>query len=124
MAKKRGREGASAGSRRVTNFFSSFTHCSRCSFLYVNGVLHDMRHGVMLLLALQRLRCQILCLFEFNIFDVVFQRVSLCAFCPKRFLMLFSFKFSYLKNFVVVFYLCFYFYLATGRSARNNIRGL
>ena len=37
-------------------FFSSFTRCSRCSFLYVDGVLDGGRDGVMFVLALQRLR--------------------------------------------------------------------
>ena len=34
--------------------------------------------------------------------------------------MLFSFIFSYLENFFVVFYLCFYFILSSGASARDT----
>ena len=38
------------------DFFLSFTRCSRRSLLYVDGVLDDIRNGVMFLLALRRLR--------------------------------------------------------------------
>ena len=50
MVNKRGREG------RVQGRFSSFTRCSRRSFLDVNGVLDEGRDGVMFLLALRRLQ--------------------------------------------------------------------
>ena len=57
MVKKRGREEASAGVRRVTKKnVSSFTRCSRRSFLCLDGVLGDKGHSVMFLLTLRRLR--------------------------------------------------------------------
>ena len=56
MVNKRGREGARAGAWRVRKIFSSFTRCSRRSFLCVDGELGDDRHRVMLLLTLRRLR--------------------------------------------------------------------
>ena len=57
MVKKRGREGGVQGGgvhRKKT--FSSFTRCSRRSFLYVDGVLDDGRDGVMFLRKKQLMR--------------------------------------------------------------------
>ena len=51
MANKRGHEGRVQGRGVLRIFFSCFTHCSRRSFLYVDGVLDDGRDGVMFLLA-------------------------------------------------------------------------
>ena len=57
MVNKRGREGRVQG-RGVLRIksFSSFTRCSRRSFIDVDGVLDDGRDGVMFLLALRHLR--------------------------------------------------------------------
>ena len=57
MVKKKGGEGRVQG-RAVPRklFSSSFTRCSRRSFLYLDGVLDDGRDGVVFLLALRRLR--------------------------------------------------------------------
>ena len=50
MVNKRRRKVASAGVRRVTNKdFSSFTRCSRHSFLCVDGVLGNDGHSVVFL---------------------------------------------------------------------------
>ena len=57
MVNKRGCEGRVQGRGVLRKkSFSSFTRCSRRSFLYVDGVLDDGRDGVMFLLALRRLR--------------------------------------------------------------------
>ena len=56
MVNKRGREGARAGAWRATKMFSSFTCCSRRSFVCVDGELGNDGHRVMLLLTLRRLR--------------------------------------------------------------------
>ena len=57
MVNKRGRKGRVQGRGVLRKkSFSSFTRCSRRSFLYVDGVLDDGRDGVMFLLALRRLR--------------------------------------------------------------------
>ena len=55
---ERGRERRVQGRgvlRKKNVFFSSFTRCSRRSFLYVDGVLDDGRDGVVFLLGLRRL---------------------------------------------------------------------
>ena len=49
MVNKRGREGRVQGRGVLRNFFSSFTRCSRRSFLCVDGVLDNGRDGVMFL---------------------------------------------------------------------------
>ena len=57
MVNKRGCKVVSAGVRLVTKkISSSFTRCSRRSFLCVDGVLGDDRHSVMFLSTLRRLR--------------------------------------------------------------------
>ena len=58
MANKRGHDGPvqGRGLLRKLFFHSSFTRCSRRSFLYVDGVLEDGRLGVMFLFALRRLQ--------------------------------------------------------------------
>ena len=51
---------------------SSFTRCSRRSFLCVDGELGDNRHRVMLLSTLPALKALFICPFKFKIFDVLF----------------------------------------------------
>ena len=54
--KKRGDEGRVQGRGVLRKFSSSFTRCSRRSFLYLDGVLDDGRDGVMFLFASRRLQ--------------------------------------------------------------------
>ena len=120
MVNKRGREGRVQGRGVLRKkYFSSFTRCSRRSFLYLDGVLDDGRDGVMFLLALRRLRRYLFVYLSSKFSTSCFNAFRRALFALSV-SMLFGFIFSYLENFFVVFSLSFYFILALRISARDT----
>ena len=76
MENKRASRGESVGAWRLRKSFSSFTRCTRRSFLCVRGTMSYGRHGVMFVLSLRHLRRVLFAYFGLKIFGRVLMRFA------------------------------------------------